>query len=369
VTQRWLVLVLCGLVWVGCARTQGGIRGDLSQPVSDDWSDGRAMVVLQRGIDSEDPTLRTAAFIAWFSSGDRSAEKVVLRAANDPSPIVQRALAKRFPERFSTPLQSRAAPDPMALAWLAFAGQSVACSGQAIQCHLIRALQGDEPAQRQLLARIEDGDVPADSGFFELLSMMKLEGLGRALLTGVEFAEAEVRISMALAAFSNGEAGAEKTLTSLLDSAEDPADHFWAIEALVRGRISHAMDWLKQGRKSSDHARALYFRVALASFGEEGLGVVLEAIKTGDRDTRAWAIECLGLLPKDRPLPREMIAILQGSARDETGRIRLVSARVIADKFGLKYVPLVRLPMEAEPDPAILFIAGKSLEEGIKKGP
>jgi len=309
-----------------------------------------------------------AAFIAWFASGDRSTESIVSRAANDPSPIVQRALAKQFPLRFSAPLQSRAAPDPMALAWLAFSGEKVACSDLSIQCLLIRTLQGEELAQRQFLERIEDGEVLADSGFFELLALMKLKGLGQSLLVGVEHAEAEVRVSMALAAFSQGEERAGQILTKLLGTSEDPADHFWAIEVLVRGRISHAMGWLKQGRKSSDHALAVYFRVALASFGEEGLGVVLEAIETGDRDTRAWAIECLGISYENRPLPRGLIAILQGGARDETVKVRLMAAQLIADKFGSQFVPLVGLPVEAEPDPVSLFVAGRWLAERVKKG-
>jgi len=330
-------------------------------PTSGVWTVNRALAVLQSGIDSEDPSLRTAAFVAWISSGDPSAAAIVARAANDPSPIVQRALARQFPQRFSAPLQSRVSSDPIALAWLAFSGETVASSDSSTPDLLIRSLQGDKRSERQLLERIADGWVPADSGFFELMSQMKLEGLGQAFLDGVERSEAEVQVSMALVAFSLGMGGAENVLTKLLDDAEDPADHFWAIEAMVRSRVRHSMGWLRQGRKSSDHALALYFRLALASFGEEGPGVVLEAIKTGDRDTRAWAIECLAWMFEDRPLPREMIAILQGSARDETGVVRLRAAQLISDKFGLQYVPLIRRPVGGEPDSVSLFVAGRWL--------
>ena len=239
-TTRAFTLALLWLTATGCASVKtSGQRGHSSR-VSPSWSSADAIAVLQRGIDSEDPSIRAQAFENWISSGDPSMDAVVSRAAFDPSALVQQILAKGDPHRFGAALLGRPSPDVLALGWLAAAGVTVSVDGHQTESLVVRALQGDDEAHRVLLEQVRSGFVPADSGFFELVGQVKLEGLGSALLEGVEQAEQEVWVSMALSALMQGEDGAGPLLTRLLAESEEVADNFWVVEMLRQSLIQQA---------------------------------------------------------------------------------------------------------------------------------
>ena len=362
-TLRLLILATLGLVGVGCSGVRRSGTHGVGPSELQAWSKANAVDVLKRGIDSEDAAVRAAAFEAWIASGDSSIESVVARAAFDPSPLVQRMVAQRDPDRFSARLLERPSPDAIALGWLAANGVSVAVDGHDTESLLARAIQADDEARRGLIEEIQSGFVPADSGFFELIQQVEIEGVGAALLSGSHQAEAEVRLSMALTAFVMGVDGATARLSQLLSESEEYADQFWVVEAVVRESKGPDIRWLQSGKKSSDHALALHFHMALAALGEAPSDALVEAIKTGDRDTRAWAIECYGAWLGDRSLPREMIAILKGSARDEAESIRLAAARLIIDKLGVESVNLTSNGSDQEPDRVALLVAGEWLKK------
>ena len=330
------------------------------------WSRERAIELLNQGISSEDSAIRAEAYVGWFSGNDASVEDIRLRAANDPSSVVQRALTKAFPGQFAAFFRDRSSSDGLALAWLVLAGEYVEIPDSTIDDStvlLIQALQADEQALNLLLERVSEGDVPADPDFFDIASKSRIAGMGQAMLAGLQYAEDEVKLSMALTAMALSAEGAASTMSQLLKESQDPADAYWVVEAVVRGQFRDARDWLLETKNSSDLALELHFRLGLMGLGDESQALAVDAIQTGDRDTRGWAIECLGMLFKDRPMPREMITILEGSARDETEKVRVLATRVLVDNVGVRYAPIKSRSFPAEPDRVSLLLARKWLAE------
>jgi hypothetical protein len=325
------------------------------------WSRTAVIAHLERGISSTDPRLRRDAFVAWLASDDSSIEAIERRAVADPSPLVQRAIARDFPKRLSSIFNHRLSPDSFALAWLATAGETISHVPEDADAIVLNALTGSESSEQELIQLIRTGEVPADSDFFKVITKIPSKSIGPALIKGLEFSDPEVRLSMALAAFELGEVEAGRILFQLFESADDPADAYDVVEAVVRGHVADAESWLRTGKKNSGHALSMHFQLGLVALGVEPIGSNFDVIKTGDRDTRSWAVECLGMRFENRPLPREMIAILEGSTRDEALQVRLASVKVLVLNMGIENAPYDRMLVEHDLDPVSLFLAGQWL--------
>ena len=64
----------------------------------------------------------------------------------------------------------------------------------------------------------------------------------------------------------------------------------------------------------------------------------------------------------ERPLPREAIARLQSSLRDEAPRVQAAAVDALMASAGVEYVPLAPQRFAGEPNAVSAVIAGKWLE-------
>ena len=373
-----LICLILGVV-SGCTSSKVATQTHGSTTAATSWSRTAAIAHLERGIASPDPRLRADAFLGWLASDDSSVETIERRAVVDPSPLVQRALAREFPKRLSSFFNQRLSPDTFALAWLVIAGETISHAPNDSSAVVLTALTSSESSDQDLIQLIRAGEVPADPDFFQVITKIPSAAIGPALMEGLELSEPAVRLSMALAAFELGEIEAGGILFELFESADDPADAFDVVEAVVRGNFAGAEPWLRMGKKNSGHALSMHFQLGLVALGVEPIGSSFDLIKTGDRDTRSWAAECLGLRFENRPLPREMIAILKGSARDEALQVRLASVKALVLSMGIENAPYDPMLVKHDLDRVSLFLAGrwlvyhaqqaqKSLDAGHEEG-
>jgi len=329
---------------LSCVSGTGGHRTESKSTQTRSGSREQALVVLQAAISSDSADIRAAGFSAWLGSGDPSASAVVLRAGLDPSPHVQRSLAEEIPGMMASVVAEHHAPDPLAVAWLRFAGEDVASpSGEGPMTALASAIGGDVRGREALISFLQEGDVPPEASFYRLLGRVRIEGLAQALVDGTLLSEPEVQLSMALAVLAQGHPDGPDLLAKVLEGTEDPMAPFQVIEALARAPVAGSKGWLQRARRSRDSDVALYAALGLVALGEVPVTRAEEALQSPDRDTRAWALECIGRFHQDRPLPRDRLALLQRSARDESPAVKEAAIRAIfrVDDSGDLPVPLI----------------------------
>jgi hypothetical protein len=360
-------LLFLGLI-VGCSGARPRVpTAPVDSAPQGAWSRAVALDVLAMAIASEEPQIRALGFEAWIGSGDPGAVAIMARAAMDPSPHVQQVLAATVPAAVATGLQGRRMPDPLAWAWLGLSGVPIGqLEGVGPAVWLANAIAGDEAAKDALNSAIEEGEVPADEGFFTLLAQAPLDGLGSALWVGTPVAEPEVRLSMALALMARGHSKAPALLAAVLAETEDAVAPFLAVEAVVRNRTSQSEAWLRQASGSASPALATHATLGLVALGAAPVAKALAAMQSDDRDTRAWAVECFAQASVERPLPRDHLSVLQGSARDESPTVKAAAVAAIVRLTDVADVPTVQPFRGDQPDPVTIFLAGKWLAAGIE---
>ncbi len=281
--------------------------------------------------------------------------------------MVQRVLARHHAQRVGERLAGRVGVDPLALAWLAQQGVAVPVLSDEPWRSVIPALGGSAAQQSVLLEQIRAGlDLP-EPGLIALLGESEIEGMGAALMAGAEHVDEEVGDEMRLAAMGLGD---ERAAEVLLHPDAVPELSAWAIEVAVRRPHPPALQRLRHLARIEDHALSLHARLALMALSEGHTSAGTEGLTADDRDTRAWAANCVGTAYLDRPLPRDVIALLQGSARDESRAVRTQSVRSLARTSGIEAVLIGPASADQKPDAVSVFVAAQWLKKmGGNAGP
>jgi hypothetical protein len=363
VSRPLVALILASvLVSVGCGAARQSAKVDALN-VASPWSREAAEHILHRAVNSDDAALRAEAWRWWIASADSSVTMLLQRAVMDPSPMVQRVLAKHHAQQIGEQLAGRVGVDSLALAWLAQRGVAVPVPPDEPWRTVISALGGSVPDQSTLLAQIEVGLELPEPGLIALLSESDIEGMGAALMVGAEQVEEELADEMRLAALGLGEERAAEALLHPDAASELSA---WAIEVAARRPHPPAVARLRHLARAEDHALSMHARLALMALGEGYALAGTEGLVAGDRDTRAWAATCVGMAHLDRPLPRDVIALLQGSTRDESRAVRAQSVRTLVRTSGVEAVLMRPALGGQEPDAVSVFLAAQWL---AKLGP
>ena len=357
-----MLLVGALLMTPGCAARRSGVSGvpiDAAAP----WSVEQARHVLEQGVSSEDAGLRAAAWVAWLSSDDPAVEPLMGRAVMDPSPVVQQELARRVPQVVGSWLAERSGVDPLALAWLARSGVGVPMPTEEPWSLLIPLLNGQESMSEPIGRYVEDEmDLP-DSSLLAFLGSSGLVSLGEPLMRAADRADSDVATEMRLAALALGSTTACRHLINEASSTEVLA---WALEVAVSQPTPEAVAAIR-GLEGGRHDQMA--KIALAALGEGDIGSALSALKSEDRDTRAWAAWALERAPARPHMPREEIAVLQSTARDESPLARERSVRAIAVLGGVEWIPLEPPHPGLGIDRVDVFLAGMWLAKLTSEAP
>jgi len=335
VNSRYWPLLVALSMFMACHVERQPVGASVA--VSAPWSRAVALSVLRRAVASEDDGLRAEAWRRWLQSGDPSVNALQARAVMDPSPLVQRSLARHHTGQVGAALASRSGADPVALAWLALRGREVSAPEGPFWAALFPALGGDSAAQTLLLQHLREGPEVLDPELVEVLRASGITGMAEALMTGAQHAEAGLAEEMQLAALGLGDIRAAETL---LDVDAPLQLTVWAVEVAVLHPSHASTERLKRLARASDNPVSLHARLALMAL-RQGLGAeALEGLKHRDRDTRAWAATCLRYSRSDRTVLRDEIALLQGSTRDESRRVRVESVKTLVALVGVEAVPV-----------------------------
>ena len=326
--------------------------------VESPWSSSEAVSVLTRAVGSQDEALRAEAWSLWIGSGDSSVSSVLMRAVMDPSPLVQRTLAKRHADRVGSALAARSRLDPVAAAWLVLRGHTVPTPQDELWATLFSALEGEPVAQASLIETLSDDLGVVEPGIVEVLGASNIVGMAPALLTSSSQAEPLLAGEMRLAALRLGD---EVAAEELLDPDAPTLLAGWAIEVAVRHPSAPAVKQLRRVAQSSGHPLNLHARLGLMAIGEGDEAVGLEGLRHPDRDTRAWAATCLRRGGRDRSSHRDKIALLQGSTRDESSRVRVEAVKTLVALAGVDSVPLRPPALGQELDLAAVIVAAEWL--------
>ena len=303
------------------------------------WDQEESLVRLRAGVQSEDPAIRAAAVSAWIDSNHPSGQALDAWVLADPSVHVQRsaAMAGRIHNRS---LSIHPTTDRVAQLWT--------------EGHR------DEAWFAELKQALRDGMFPADPDLLTAFVEQEGASLGPLLVEGASMAEEPMQLPIALAAVRVGAPGAMKALGDAIEAGDDER-RLIAIESLTEHGDDDAIEWLKRASRRGDTDAGLHARLALVAFGKQPASVALEALGSSDRDTREWAVKCLGMSVKVRALPREAILRLQGSVRDESPAVKRASVRALYAVKGIEMVPLGGMSSAIEPDAVSLMVAGKWL--------
>ena len=313
----------------------------------DAWSEEAAIAILESGTQNPDPSIRAAAVSHWIESEHPSSHRVLPWVMADPSAYVQRAAARAVTGTSTRPVVHEGT-DPVAQLFL----------GQ---------LDAESTWMDATLAAIAEGFPPVDPAALEAIVLRPPSDAGSILVRGVSVAEESMQLPMALAAVRIDAEGSSQALSAALENADEEL-RIAAIEGLVvappngRSRV-----WLERASKRGNSAATAHARLALMALGDRPLSVGIDALNSPDRDTRAWAIECMEIRSKDQPLPREVIAQIQGSLRDESPMVRRASIRALIAAAGVEFVPLRAEVFESELDAVSMMIAGKWLAYRLDK--
>lgn len=305
------------------------------------WSAEAAIGVLRAGSEHPDPSIRAAAVASWIGSSHESSLELAPWVLADPSAHVQRRAARAAAGR-SIVLTVHPSSDELALA-------------------VLGSLPNEAEWTRAAIASVADGMEPPDPAMLEYLVTTGEPSLGPALMDGLAAADELAELPLAIAAIAVEAEGAASSLTSLLSGANE-ATRIAAIEGLLDASGERARPWLERAAKRPGSDAALHARLGLVALGARPVSIGLEALGSPDRDTRAWAVRCVGMAGAERPLPREAIARLQSSLRDEAPRVQAAAVDALMASAGVEYVPLAPQRFAGEPDAVSAVIAGKWLE-------
>lgn len=180
-------------------------------------------------------------------------------------------------------------------------------------------------------------------------------------------AEEPIRLPMALASVALDSAQGAQAVAGLLKDEAGEELRIEAVEATVKLGGSRAKGWLERAAKGNAESVANHAKIGLVVSGQTSFEFVLEALKSPDRDTRAWAAQCLTMAAKERTLPRDLILGLQASVRDEAPAVRWGAVEALLVAAGPGAVVWEPRYLGAEPDAVSMLIAGKWLELSAKK--
>lgn len=333
----------------------------VSAPSAAPWSDEVAVSVLKRAVNAEDGALRAQAWDLWLASGHPSSDPVLARAVMDPSPMVQRALAKAHAGRIGAELAKRSSLDPVAAAWLVLHGYSLASPESDFWAVLYPALAGETAAQGALLDRMQDGVDVLEPGLVEVLGASGIDGMAAALVLAAQGAEPMLASELQLAALGLGDVQAAEQLLSVDTPLEVGV---WAIEVAVRQPSPAATDRLKRLARATDHPLQLHAQIGLMALRGGPKDLFAEGLRHPDKDTRAWAAACMRSRTLDRSALREEIALLQGSTRDESTPVRVESVKTLVEIVGIESVPLRPPSTRQELNHVDLIVAAEWLARG-----
>ena len=350
-----IVWVAC--VYLGCVTAHP--VGSLGQVAVEEtvWTESQAVETLRAGAESPDPSIRAVAVSAWIGSAHPSSAVLGGWVLADPSSHVQRVSARAALEA-GVPLTLHPTTDVLAALWL---DDSVGVASGEYRA-LAMAIGGDGPSLAQLLADLSEGSISAESDVLELLVRSDLKGVGDALAQGSALAEEPVRLPMAMAAVALGSEEGVPAVAMLLQDDQGEELRIEAVEAMVHLGDSRAVNWLERTAKGTSEAVSMHAKIGLIVSGQTAMSFAAEALGSPDRDTRAWAAECLAMAAEERPLPRELITRLQASVRDEAPAVRWGAVQALLAAGSPSAVSSVPSNPVDQPDAVSMLIAAKWLE-------
>ena len=359
--QRRLIVVVVLALSLGCATRKSTATDRGVQTGGERWTFEAAKQVLETAAVGESPLLR-ASSIAALAAGE-SGDGWVKRGWYDPSRTVQRHIAEQHPKRLTEADLERAGGDALARAIAVLGRQdhsiSVADVSQfAAQDVLLPAILGDAHAMSTLLMDVRDGMVPPEPMFIEALIRSNIPGMGAAMAEGAVQAEEEMRLPLALAAQRVSPEDGQRALVEVLRDA-DEATKIFAVEAFTEREFDGATTWLKRAAKGEPGAVRQHARMGLVALGLLPTDEAVNALQSPDRDLRAWAARCLGMLSDKRPLPRSVIAAIETTWRDESMLVRLAATEALIASSQMDVIPLSPLQAKADVDAVSVMIAKK----------
>jgi hypothetical protein len=352
----WAVLALA-VLWLGCVTAHPVGSGPQGKAAETVWTESQALAVLRAGTRSSDSSTRAVAASAWIGSAHPSSSVLGGWVLADPSPHVQRVSA-RAASRVGVPLTVHPGTDTLAALWMGRSGSVLSDEHRT----LALAIGGDEVGLSQLLSDLSEGTISAESDVLDLLIRSDLRGVGDALAQGAALAEEPIRLPMAMAAVALGSDNGVQAVVALLKDAPGTELRIEAVEAMVRLGGSRAERWLERAAKGGSEAVAMHAKIGLVVSGQTSLEFVAGALDSPDRDTRAWAAQCVSLAVAERPLPRELITRLQGRARDEAPAVRWGAVEALLAVAGPGAVLMESPNPDDELDAVSMLIAAKWLE-------
>jgi len=349
----WLCTVQTGCAFKRKLHASIGVSSDGAV-----WSQEDAVAVLKRAAVSDDVTIRALALSALIRSSTEGGW--LERGWFDPSPSVQRSVARNHAHRLSREHLFRPSADRLAVALALVERREEVTSWAPIPAHfetdeLLAVLLGNPTV---LLADVRDGMIPPEPLFVEVLRRSGIDGLGDVLAEGAGQAEQDMQLPLALTAFQLLPDKGEQALVEVLRDTDDLTKIF-AVEALASLGDDQAAGWLRRVAKTDDAALRDHARMGLVALGLVPVDVAVQGLSFPDRDQRAWAATCLKLAAQNRPLPREAIAALQVAWRDESIMVRQAVTQALIEGAGVEFVPLGPLSSNTVLDAVAVMVAAK----------
>ena len=324
------------------------------------WSRGDALRVLEYAAESEDAGLRSVALVA-LSAGEGGSSWLI-RGWHDPSVAVQRAIAKAHPRLLSVDHLVRPGADPLAVAWVLQEypeNDPLRSNVVGDQQGLIPQMLGQGNQVGNLLSDVKDGMIPPEPMFIELLVRSGIDGVGEAMAVGASRAEDEMRLPLSVASFEVAPDVGLPALDDFLSDADEMTRVF-AVEAITSVGGERATTWLRRVVREDGPVRE-HAKIGLVALGVRPLDDALAGLSSPDRDVRAWAATCLGIVSRNRPLPRDVILTLQGTWRDESVLVRRAVTHALLRARGATSVPFAFSPPNAEVDTVAVLVAASWL--------
>ncbi len=284
---------------------------------------------------SDDPIVRAHALVGLAKASKVGDEQFLLRGVLDPSPWVQRAIARALPQQAAVHFINRTERDSVARA-LALAGLS-ADERKELDLQIGRtttgdlvggALLGDADATEALLALAKEGAFPPEEDLFWAMGQTGSVVLGEALAEGIPFAEDLIRVQMALVSQYLAPKQASSALSAALSDATID-QRLEAVEGLVVYDTPAGRQFLLRASKGPAGTVRDHAKLAMVALVGEPLARAEEALVSPDRDVRAWAATCLMHAGAERPLHRNLVLALINARQDEAPAVRVAAVRAL----------------------------------------
>ena len=355
------LLLTVGLTGVmGCGpKNQSAVKSGVEETAWT-WSRSDALRVLKTAAESEDPSLRALALPALANEDE--GQLWLVRGWHDPSVAVQRAMAMSHPRLLSVNHLVRPGVDQLAVAWVLqeyAAGDPILQQVVGQEQGFVAQVLGQGPRLPELLSDIEDGMIPPEPMFIELLIRSGIDGIGEAMATGALRAEDEMRLPLAVASLQVSPEAGMVALNEVLREADEMTLIF-AVESLTRLGGEQAIAWLKRAAKEDGPVRE-YAKMGLMALGFRPFEDALGALSSPDRDLRSWAARCFEIASVNRPLPRNVILALQGTWKDESVMVRRAVTDALMAGGGVVSVPFAAPVAQAEVDTLAVLVAANWL--------